>query len=84
MFVSVLEPHGSYNPITELGNNSFSQVQNVEVLLDNDEYTAIEIVGANKNKLLLVISNNDAEGQHNIKINNREISWKGNYTLIEN
>ncbi|CAL66125.1 protein containing chondroitin AC/alginate lyase domain [Christiangramia forsetii KT0803] len=84
VFASVLEPHGSYNPVTELGNNSFSQVQNVEVLLDSDEYTGIEITGTNKNKLLLVISNNDAEDQHNIKIGNREISWKGNYTLIEN
>lgn len=83
LFVSVLEPHGSYNPVTELGNNSFSQIQEVKILLDNDNYTATEITGINKDKLLLIIANKDGEGQHVLKINNREISWEGYYTLIE-
>jgi len=84
VFVSVLEPHGSYNPVTELGNNSFSQIQEVNVLLDNDEYTGVEITGTNTSKLLLIIANKDAEGQHRLKIDKREITWEGYYTLIEN
>ncbi len=84
VFVSVLEPHGSYNPITELGNNSFSQIQEAKILVDNDEYTAIEISGFNKTKLLLIIANYNGEGQHHLKLNNKEISWEGYYTIIEN
>ncbi|RKS55706.1 alginate lyase [Gillisia mitskevichiae] len=84
VFVSVLEPHGSYNPITELGNNSFSQIKEAKILIDNDEYTAVELIGFNKTKLLLVIANKNGEGRHSLRINNNEISWKGNYTIIEN
>lgn len=84
LFVSVLEPHGSYSPVSELGSNSFSQIQEIKILVDNKDYTGIEITGTNKNKLLLIIANNDANKEHHLNINNRNISWEGYYTLIKN
>lgn len=85
LFVSVIEPHGSYNPVTELGNNSYSQIKNLEVVLDSKEYTGVKMTGFNEKQVLLIISNqNDSPDlMHKIKINDEEFSWNGPYTLIE-
>ncbi len=84
VFVSILEPHGSYNPVTELGTNSFSKVKAVKVILNNDEYTGVEITLVGDQKISFFLSNQDKSNsaKHNVKINEREFSWEGPYTII--
>ncbi len=83
LFVSVLEPHGKYNPITELGQNAFSQIGGVEIVIDNEDYTGIEIMGTKKGKILLLLANTNPHEEHHLTINHENISWKGYYKLIE-
>jgi hypothetical protein len=85
IFATVIEPHGSYNPVTELGNNSYSQIKKLEVVLDNEEYTGVKITGYNEKQVLIILSNqnNSPDLEHRVRINEEEFSWEGPYTLIE-
>lgn len=84
LFVTVLEPHGSYDPVTELGKNSFSQVKDLKVITDTPEYTAVQITGHNGERILFLMSNQEASGdeQHQLIIDKEEFKWEGPYTII--
>ena len=43
LFVSVIESHGSYSPVSESALNSYSSITRIKVVLDTEEYTAVEI-----------------------------------------
>ena len=81
LFASVIEAHGSYSPISELAVNSNSSIKKVEVLVDTDAYTAIQITLVNdKSKLFIVANNNGSkEERHKLKINNKNNTWVGSY-----
>ena len=85
VFVSIIESHGTYSPVSELAVNAYSNIKHIEVVLDSNAYTAIQIVTNKDKTTVFVISNhnNDRETEHKLKINNNEISWKGVYTLKE-
>lgn len=80
-FVSVIEPHGSYSPVTELSVNSNTSVQSLETLHDDDQYTAILIKHIKGSEQLLIIANQDASDnfRHTLKIGNDTYQWKGPY-----
>ena len=82
VFVSTIESHGKYSPVSELAVNAYSNIKRIEVVLDSKTYTAIQIVTNNDKTTVFVISNqnNDKETTHKLEINNNEISWKGAYT----
>ena len=80
-FVSVIESHGGYSPVSESAVNSNSSIKKLEILLDSDTYTAIAITHVNGNKKLLITCNSNAskEAKHNIKINDNRFEWTGPY-----
>ena len=85
VFASIIESHGTYNPVSELAVNAYSNIKQIEVVHDSKDYTAIQIV-TNKNKTkVFVISNqnNDQETEHTLEINNNKISWQGAFALKE-
>ena len=83
VFASVIESHGSYNPVTESAKNAYSIIKKVELVYDSKEYTAVRVVTKNERSKILIIVNTDASKakEHTIKINNKEFSWIGPYTL---
>ncbi len=85
VFVSTIESHGTYNPVSELAVNAYSNIKRIELLLDSKAYTAVEIVTNNDKRKAFVIANqnNDKETTHKLEINNTEISWQGPYVLKE-
>ena len=85
VFVSTIESHGEYSPVSELAVNAYSNIKHIDVVLDSKAYTAIQIVTNKDKTTVFVISNqnNDKETEHKLKINNNEISWKGAYSLKE-
>ncbi len=85
VFASIIEPHGTYNPISELSVNAYSSIKQIKVVLDTLAYTAIEIESIEDKIWLFVMSNqnNSKEAEHKLRINNHEISWKGAYVLKE-
>mgnify|MGYP003634300487 CR=1 FL=1 len=81
LFVSVIEAHGSYSPVIESAVNSNSSIKELKVVLDTEDYTAIQIVNIKENSKLFITANNNTskEVKHNIKINDKNYEWSGSY-----
>ncbi len=81
LFVSVVEPHGSYSPVSESSQNSKSSITDLKVVLDSDEYTGVSITDIKGEKQLFIISNVDVSknAKHSVKIDGIKVSWTGPY-----
>jgi methyl coenzyme M reductase beta subunit len=77
-FINVIEIHGKFDPIIEFSTNSYSSVQNMK-MLENDDYSVIEIF-INGKKILIAQSNKDFD--KTAKHSTAEISWTGPYTVL--
>jgi len=86
LFVSTIESHGTYSPVSELAVNAHSNIKNIEVVYDSKEYTAIQIDTKNDKSKVFIISNenNDKDLKHKLTMNNKEYTWKGTYILTVN
>ncbi|WP_158979274.1 alginate lyase family protein [Cellulophaga sp. L1A9] len=81
LFVSAIEAHGSYSPVTESAVNSNSAITALKVVLDTESYTAIQITDINGNTKLFITANTNAakEAKHNLKISDQDYEWSGPY-----
>ena len=86
VFASVIESHGTYDPVSELALNAYSNIKSIEVVYDSKDYTAVKYENNSGSIKLFIISNenNKKEALHKLKINNEQYTWKGQYILIEN
>ncbi|MCF7560624.1 heparinase II/III family protein [Sabulilitoribacter multivorans] len=86
LFVSTIESHGTYSPVSELAINAYSNIANLSVIHNSKEYTAVLIETNNDKSKVFIISNenNDKDAAHKLAINDKEYTWKGPYILIEN
>ena len=80
-FVSVIETHGSYNPVTESSKNSYSSIESLKVVYEDANYTAVEIKNKSGISSLFVLATKDnrATQKHTIQINNKTFEWVGPY-----
>ncbi|MEO9572088.1 MAG: alginate lyase family protein [Polaribacter sp.] len=80
-FASVIESHGSYNPVTELALNAYSSISDLKIVIDTDNYTAVSITTTKGTSKILIISNKDnsKDKNHTLKINNKNYTWVGSY-----
>ncbi|MFD1315101.1 alginate lyase family protein [Namhaeicola litoreus] len=85
LFVSTIESHGTYSPVSEFAVNAYSNIKNIEVLLDSEDYTAVQIDTNNEKSDIFIISNqnSDKDAAHKLNIENKEYTWKGPYLLVE-
>ncbi len=85
-FVSAIEPHGSYSPVSELALNSKSSIAQLTITLDTEKYTAITILSVNGKAKTLIISNEDSSATqiHKLNINDKEYEWTGPYYYSNN
>ncbi len=83
LYVSIIESHGTYSPVSEFAVNAYSNIENVQVLLNSEDYTAVKIEIKNGIKQVFIISNknNSPNKEHSISLKGRNIKWKGAYTL---
>ena len=86
LYVSTIESHGTYSPVSELAVNAYSNINNIKVVNDSNEYTAIQIESNNDTSKIFIFSNenNDKDAEHKLTINNKNYTWKGAYILTEN
>ena len=84
LFASVIEPHGNYSPVTESAFNSQSNIAELVVLQDNEEYSAVSIQTKNDGVRLFIVSNSNIEPStsHSITINGKPYSWAGPYHYV--
>jgi len=81
VFVSTIESHGSYSPVSESAVNSNSNIKELKVVFDTEDYTAVEITNINDETTLFITANTNAlkETKHTIIINDINYQWTGNY-----
>ena len=81
IFVSAIEAHGSYSPVSESAVNSKSSIKELKMVLDTADYTAISITTIKGTTKLFITANTNAskEAKHTLKINNKRYTWVGSY-----
>ena len=81
VFASVVEAHGSYSPVSELALNTNSNISALQVVHDDDRYTAVLITEVNDEASLFIVSNKDAStsAKHRLKIGHKTYRWRGPY-----
>ena len=81
LFASVIEQHGSYNPVTESAKNSNSNIAELTVLQDDAKYTAVSIKTVEGSIRIFVVSNQDTEAstKHSVELNGQNYTWSGPY-----
>jgi hypothetical protein len=78
-YASIIESHGSYNPVTEKASKAYSNFSKIEVLKDNVAYTFIKISFKKGKEKLLILSNLDSTktAKHTTSLNNKTYNWVG-------
>ncbi|MEP0201622.1 MAG: alginate lyase family protein [Halioglobus sp.] len=81
VFATVIEPHGSYNPVSELSLNANSSIAKLDILHDDQSYTAIALEGVQGEQRIFILSNEDASSdeQHRLKLGGKAYKWTGPY-----
>ncbi len=81
VFVSIIEPHGSYSPVSESAKNTYSNIKDVKLFYNTENYTAFIMTYKFGIKKLFILSNNDAskETKHEINIDGKSYQWVGPY-----
>ncbi len=84
-FATVIEPHGLYDLNREITSGFTSNIENIEIIFDNDEFTAMKITSVNAKKYLFVTVNKDFDKNKTRKIllSNYPVSFTGNYYFKE-
>lgn len=85
VFATVVEPHGSYSPVTELSRNPNSKLAGVSVIHDGDDYTAIAVRDLEQQTAVFVIANADVsnEKEHKLKLDGQLYRWQGPYHFAD-
>ena len=81
VFASTVELHGGYSPVSELAVNSNSSVQELKVVYDDENYTAVSIEDPGGHTRVFFLSNLDASAsrQHQVEIGESKYQWTGPY-----
>lgn len=78
-FATVIQPHGSYDPSTELVDKPVSDVAAVRVLADSDDYTVVEVALQNDRTLTFCLANRDSRKASQHRAAGK--AWAGPYQL---
>jgi hypothetical protein len=81
-FVSVIEPHGDFNPVSELVESPQSCVSKLQLVYSDTDVAIVDCAFKNGNQYRLCLAlNNDPNKEHLVTIGVEQVNWKGNYKL---
>ncbi|MBT8219296.1 MAG: heparinase II/III family protein, partial [Bacteroidia bacterium] len=85
LFISVIESHGVYSPVSEIPIQPYSQVKAIRKLFHSYAYTALELESNSGKKWQLIVANenNDKAFDHSLEINDELVKWQGPYKMIK-
>lgn len=83
LFVNVIEPHGHYNPVTELATDARPGVVGLNVLHDDERYTVVGIDLNSGGGFVFAMANQDAlaSARHTLEVSGDALSWTGPFVL---
>ncbi|NHN35741.1 alginate lyase family protein [Pseudomaricurvus alcaniphilus] len=81
IFATVIEPHGSYSPVSELSVNSNSNIASLKVVHDDKNYTAVSIEDQQGQVKVFLLANKNASTskKHKLKVGSKSYRWTGPY-----
>ena len=80
-FASIIEPHGAYSPVSELSENSNSNISELKIIYDDANYTAVSIKDLKGNMSVFILANKEASmsKSHKLKVDGKLYRWTGAY-----
>ena len=85
VFASVIEAHGAYSPVSEIAVNSKGSIEELKVVHDDKDYTAVSIEDRAGHRSLFILSNKDASAaaSHDLQIGDKTYRWEGPYHYVD-
>lgn len=85
-FVTVIESHGTYSPVTEVPLQPYGKIDAIRTLINNRDYAVIEIQAKEDMIWTIYVSKLDGgnEASHEIEIDGKKHNWSGPIHIIEN
>ncbi|MDM9630891.1 alginate lyase family protein [Robiginitalea aurantiaca] len=85
VFASIIEPHGSYSPVSEIAVKAESKIKALKILYSDREYlvVGVEDQTGNRSVFLMVLDDADKTKEHKLIINNTEYAWTGPYYYLK-
>ncbi len=83
LYASVIESHGTYDPISEIPINPYSDIVSLTVLLDTPEYTSIRLETESTQGWIISIANqsNSLSQLHEVSVGSETFTWSGPYQI---
>ncbi|WP_333967940.1 heparinase II/III domain-containing protein [Aquimarina algiphila] len=85
-FISVIETHGLYDPVTEIANNAYSNIKGItKFSIQNEKYIAWAIITkkGNTHTFILCTSDTNKKSTHNLSLNGKTYTWSGPYSYTK-
>lgn len=84
-FISIIEPHGAYNPVAEIAQSPFTSIENLSIIYDDKDFTIINFSNkAGKRwELMLANTDNSKDATHSVNAKGKNYVWNGVYSLQE-
>ena len=85
IYASVIETNGHYDPVNEISANSFSNITDVDILVNSGQYTAVKFGKKTGEKWILTLSNQDASSKtsHHLELSGKDYNWTGPFNLFK-
>lgn len=80
LLVTLIEPHGNYDPVTEVTRDSYSTVAALKIELNSMDYSAFSFRKKDqksKHTIILANQNADPAKEHVVTVAGKEYSWTG-------
>lgn len=83
IFISIIEAHGSYDPVSEIAVDPFSSINNISLMHHDAFTTVVQFEDIEGNAWMLFLANSDAseEVSHTVKIGQNVYEWLGPFNL---
>ena len=81
-FISVIEPHGEYNPILEFTKSSHSAIADISQIVDGDARLITLTTKAGAKVSIAVADDSAGDKTHAIKAGDLTREWQGQYALF--
>ena len=84
VFLSVIEAHGSYDPVSELPKGLYSSIQSIELLYHTAAYSLFSISSTQNIKWTFMLAHQAAgeEELHIIEIEDQRYEWRGAIQIL--
>lgn len=86
VFVSIIEPHGEYNPVAEIPHDPYGGVASITLVHESVDYTIVSFTNNQGKEWQIALANSTADEStlHQLKINNQKYEWTGPFHISTN